>query len=53
MPAQVQLTAHAVGDLEDLLTYIDRCDGPNRVKQVLDKVEQTFQRTLLQRRLLR
>ena len=43
MPFPVQLTAHAVGDLEDILAYIDRRDGPNRVEQVLDQIEQTLQ----------
>ena len=43
MPFPVQLTAHAVGDLEDILAYIDRRDGPNRVEQVLDQILQTLQ----------
>ena len=43
MPFPVQLTAHAVGGLEDILAYIDRRDGPNRVEQVLDQIEQTLQ----------
>lgn len=35
---EVRLTAHAVGDLEDIVAWIERHDGHDRAQHVLDRI---------------
>ncbi|MCC2663655.1 MAG: plasmid stabilization protein [Geminicoccaceae bacterium] len=36
---EVRMTADAVGDLEEIVDWIARHDGPDRAQQVLDRIQ--------------
>ena len=38
-PFEVRMTAHAVRDLEEIVDWIARHDGPARAQHVLDRIE--------------
>lgn len=44
MPYAVFLTADAVGDLEEIVAYIDRNDAPGKADHVLDQIQGAMER---------